>query len=297
MRVCAAIVTLAASLAACAGSPPAAPGNATPAAAALIDIPRAADQPPYPPRRLQDVSNPARGDLDEIVARGYLRVLVAPSPTQFEIANGFMRGRTHDVGEALQAFLTEQHGIGRVPVVLIATPEDALITNLLAGKGDIAANLLLTFERDDQVAFAAPLLKGIRELVVTGPGEAPLVSLEDVGGRTIHVRRSSDHYASLLRLNEQLKGINRPPARIVVAPPDSPDEVLLELVNSGKIPATITDDYLFDLLRTSLTRISANRDVAVSQDGVLAWATRKDAPKLLAVMNEFFSTHKLTYLP
>jgi len=163
--------------------------------------------------------------------------------------------------------------------------------------GDIAANLLLTFERDDQVAFAAPLLKGIRELVVTGPGEAPLVSLEDVGGRTIHVRRSSDHYASLLRLNEQLKGINRPPARIVVAPPDSPDEVLLELVNSGKIPATITDDYLFDLLRTSLTRISANRDVAVSQDGVLAWATRKDAPKLLAVMNEFFSTHKLTYLP
>lgn len=297
MRVWAAIVILAANLAACGVSPTSAPGNATPVAAALIEIPRAADQPPYPPSHMQGVNNPVKGDLDEIVARGYLRVLVAPSPTQFAITNGVMRGRAHDVGQALQAFLNKQDGVGRIPVLLVSTPENALITDLLAGKGDIAANLLLTFARDDQVAFAAPLLKGIRELVVTGSGEPALVSLEDIGGRTIHVRRSSDHYASLLRLNEQLKGINRPPARIVIAPPDASDEALLEMVNSGKIPATITDDYLFDLLRTSLARISANRDVAVSQDGVLAWATRKDAPKLLALMNEFFSTHKLTYLP
>ncbi|MEO7158785.1 MAG: transporter substrate-binding domain-containing protein, partial [Vicinamibacterales bacterium] len=263
--------------------------------APLIEIPRAADQPAYPPSRMQGVGNPARGDLDEIVARGFLRVLVAPSPTQFTISNGVMRGRAHDVGQAFQAFLHKQDGAGRVQLLLIATPEDALITDLLAGKGDIAANLLLTFARDDQVAFAAPLLKGIGELVVTGPDQPPLVSLEDAGGRTIHVRRSSDHHASLLRLNEQLKAINRPPARIVVAPPNASDEALLEMVNSGRIPATITDDYLFDLLRSSLTKMSANRDVAVSQDGVVAWATRKDAPQLLAVMNEFFSTHKLTF--
>ena len=41
---------------------------------------------------------------------------------------------------------------------------------MLAGKGDVAANLLLTFERDEQVAFATPIETGIRELVVTGPG-------------------------------------------------------------------------------------------------------------------------------
>jgi membrane-bound lytic murein transglycosylase MltF len=298
MRAWPAIVILAAGFTACGGSPPPAPGNASPATpppSALIEIPRAADQPPFPPSHMQGVANPAKGDLDAIVARGYLRVLVAPSPTQFAFTKGFLRGRSHDIGQALQAFLNKQEGVSRVPVLLISTPEDALVTDLLAGKGDIAANLLVTFERDDQVAFAAPVRKGIRELVVTGPGEPPLVSLEDVGGRTIHVRRSSDHYSSLLRLNQQLKGINRPPARIVIAPADASDEALLEMVNSGKIPATITDDYLFDLSRKTLTSIAANRDVAVSQDGVLAWATRKDAPKLLALMNEFFSTHKLTF--
>jgi len=157
---------------------------------------------------------------------------------------------------------------------------------LLAGKGDIATNLLLTFERDDQVAFAKPILTGIRELVVTGPGEKPLVSLEDVGGRAIHVRKASDHHASLLRLNDQLIKINRPPAKIVISTA-STDEDVLELVNAGKIPATLADSYVFDRWRKTYEKITANPDVAVSQDGTLAWVTRKDASKLLAVVDEF----------
>ena len=95
-----------------------------------------------------------------------------------------------------------------VTPVFIETREDQLIPSLLAGKGDVAANVLLTFTRDEQVAFAPPIKTGIRELVVTDVG-APLVSLEDVGGRTIHVRKNSDHHASLIRLNEQLKKNNR----------------------------------------------------------------------------------------
>ena len=70
--------------------------------------------------------------------------------------------------------------------------------------------MLLTFTRDEQVAFAPPIKTDIRELVVTDVG-TPLVSLEDVGGRTIHVRKNSDHHASLIGLNEQLTKINRPP--------------------------------------------------------------------------------------
>ena len=59
-------------------------------------------------------------------------------------------------------------------------------------------------------AFAKPIRSGIREIVVNGPKEAHVVSLEDVGGRSLHVRKSSDHYTSLLRLNEQLKKIASP---------------------------------------------------------------------------------------
>ena len=46
-----------------------------------------------------------------------------------------------------------------------------------------------------------------------------------------------------------------------------------------------------DLLKLA----STNRDIAVSQDGVLAWVTRKDAPALTSWLKSFFSTHKLTF--
>ena len=56
--------------------------------------------------------------------------------------------------------------------------------------------MLLTITRDEQVAFASPIRKNIRELVVTDVG-GQLVSLEDVGGRTIHVRKNSDHQTAI----------------------------------------------------------------------------------------------------
>ena len=179
--------------------------------------------------------------------------------------------------------------------VFIETREEQLIPSLLANQGDVAANLLLTITRDEQVAFAPPIKTGIRELVVTDVG-SPLVSLEDVGGRTIHVRRNSDHHASLVRLNEQLKKINRRPATIVADDKTRTDEELLDSVNAGRIRATIVDDYIFDRWQKDLLKIAAtNREVAVSQDGVLAWVTRKDAPALTSLLKDFFSTHKMTF--
>jgi membrane-bound lytic murein transglycosylase MltF len=178
--------------------------------------------------------------------------------------------------------------------MLIEGSESTLVANVIAGQADIAANVLRTFERDDQVAFASPVRSGIREIVVTGPGTPPLVSLEDAGGRAIHVRRNSDHHASLVRLNDQLTKISRPPARIVLVD-DLTDEDLLERVNDGRIPATLADDYVYDAWRATFDKTVANRDVAVSQDGAIAWVTRKDSARLLALINEFFANRRLTF--
>ena len=276
-------------LGACTDAPPVAPANVTPPPPAPIDIQPAGDQPISEREKLEDV---ALLDLDAIVERGYVRILVTPSRTYFETIDGRHRGRAVDVGVALARALGERRQ-REVGAVFIATREDQLIPALLAGRGDVAANVLLTFARDEQVAFAPPIKTGIRELVVT-PAGAPLVSLEDVGGRAIHVRRNSDHHASLARLNEQLVKINRPPAKIVVSTLPT-DEDLMAAVNSGTVPATIVDDYIFEQRRDEFPRISANRDIAVSQDGSLSWVTRKDAPKLREALTSFFTTHHLTF--
>ncbi len=283
-------VAIALTVAACSGSGP------TPAPTAeLIAVPEARETPVYPPSHLRGLSQPAMGDLDDMTSRAAIRVLVAESRTHYHEANRFRRGRTHDAAELLQQQLNERPGVKKLAVILIPTPEDQLIPDLLAGKGDVAANVLLTIARDEQVVFAPPVRSGIRELIVTGPKEAPLVSLEDVAGRSIHVRVTSDHHASLVRLNGQLQKINRPPAVIAAAPATETDEDLIEAVNDGRIPATVVDDYIFDKWKAFFPNVAVNRDVAVSQDGVIAWVTRKDTPKLTALLKEFFTTHVITF--
>ena len=221
------------------------------------------------------VLEPFTGDLDAMIDRGVVRVLVAPSRTHFNVEGNVQRGRTVDAAVAFERFVNQRISPRTISVLLISTSETALVSDLIAGQGDIAANVLRTFERDEQVAFATPMRAGVRELIVTGPGVSPLVSLEDAGGRAIHVRRNSDHHASLVRLNDQLKKIDRPQAKIVFAPSSQTDEELLDLVNGGRIPATIVDDYIYDARRSQLQNTAVNRDVAVSQDGELAWVTRQ----------------------
>jgi ABC-type amino acid transport substrate-binding protein len=273
-------------------SSPDAPGSRAGARPpAVTEIPPAAPQPVSP----REKTNPAfSGDLDAIAARGYVRILVAPSRAYFQTIDGRHRGRAVDAGVALAALMSEraQHAI---EPVFIETNEERLVPELLAGKGDVAANVLLTFARDEQVAFAPPIKSGIRELIVTDT-TAPLVSLEDVAGRRITVRKNSDHHLSLIRLNEQLRKIDRERAVIIVDDKTRTDEELLDAVNAGRIRATVVDDYIFDLWQGEMLKMSStNRDIAVSQDGVIAWVSRKDAPQLIDFLKDFFSTRQLKF--
>jgi len=283
MRLAVLAATL--TLGACSAEAPA-PAD-TPAPVVLVtEIPRA----PVQPR-----SNPgadATLDLDGIVERGIVRVLVTRSGTHFFPYEGGYAGRAVDTGVALARAISARSG-KVVQAVFVETHEPNLIPHLLAGKGDVAANLLLTFARDEQVAFAPPIRTGIRELIVT-PENEPLRTLEDVGTRTIYVRDGSDHHASLVRLNEQLRKAGRSPARIELAVPPVTDEQLLQRVHEGHIPATLADDYIYDRQRASLPNMHSNPDIAVSLGGSLSWVTRKDAPQLAAMLKEFFSTHRLT---
>jgi membrane-bound lytic murein transglycosylase MltF len=270
--------------------------SAGPATEPRKAIPAAALEPALTERETASVTTAATGDFDEMASRGVIRVLVSPGQTDYFVSDGRHSGAAVDAGRSFESFVRAAGGnaAGRVRIVFVPVPPEQRLSALTQGRGDlIAGRLAKTYEREELVMFSDPVWSDVREVLVTGPGVSPIVSLEDVAGRSIHVASGSDHFASLTRLNGQLARINKPVCKIVAMDRSLTDEDLLRMVHERQVPVTLVDHYMAEAWRPAFNAIVVNPDVAVSQDGAFAWAVRKDSPKLLALVNEFIRTHDL----
>lgn len=80
--------------------------------------------------------------------------------------------------------------------------------------------------------------------------------------------------------------------KVRAAPEDLEDEDLLEMLNAGLVPIVVTNAYLPKIWEAIYTNIRGNPDVVVDDAGQIAWAMRKNSPKLADVVNQFVKTHK-----
>ncbi len=235
------------------------------------------------------------GDFDKMVERRRIRVLVPYSKMAFFVDGDTLHGIAvdllRDFEKQLNARIKDKSK--RIFVFMVPTPRDRLLDDLLSGKGDIvAANLTITPERQEQVAFADPLLTGVRELVVTASGAGDLTRIEDLSGRSITVRRLSSYFASLEKANAVLKDKGLAPILIKEADPRLEDEDILEMVEAELVPATVVDSHKLELWKKVYTNIKAHEGVPLRDNGQIAWAFRKDSPKLAEVVNRFIAESK-----
>jgi membrane-bound lytic murein transglycosylase MltF len=240
-------------------------------------------------------NKPWTGDFDKMVAKRQIRVLVVYSKTFYFLDRGRQRGISYDLLKEFEKFVNKKlkTKILKVNVVFIPVRRDKLIPGLLEGLGDMAvANLTITPERLKQVDFSNPLLTGVKELLVTGPAAPPLTSLDDLAGHEIYVRKSSSYYESLLELNASFKNTGKQPIQLIAADESFEDEDLLEMVNAGLIPMIVMDSHKAQFWTQIFDKIQVHSDIAVRTGGKIAWALRKNSPKLKAVINEFVKGHK-----
>ena len=147
------------------------------------------------------------GDFDMMKERRLIRILVPFSRTIYFLDNGAERGTAAEFGRQFEAWLNKKYKTKalKIRIAFIPTPRDKLLSDLNAGLGDIvAANLTITPERQQIVDFSAPGLRGVKEVIVTGPGAPALASLDDLAGRELHVRQSSSYWTHLAALNAKL---------------------------------------------------------------------------------------------
>jgi membrane-bound lytic murein transglycosylase MltF len=240
-------------------------------------------------------SEPWIGDLDGMIQRRMIRVLVVNSKTFYFLDKGAQRGLTYDVFKAFEDDLNKELKTKhvRVHVLFVPVSRDELLPALVAGRGDIAAaNLTSTPERQKLVDFAAPVFTGVSEIVVTGPQSPVIKTLDDLAGKDVFVRKSSSYYESLLALNARLKAEGKPEARLTAAPEVLEDEDLLEMLNAGLVRILVVDSHKAEFWKQIFRDIVLHPDVALRTGGEIAWAIRKGCPKLRAELDAFSATHK-----
>ncbi|MFC5707224.1 MULTISPECIES: lytic transglycosylase F [Aeromonas] len=242
-----------------------------------------------------ELSKPMLGDLDAMQERRTIRVLTTYNKTGYFINKGVQRGVTYDAFMQIEKRLNEQlrkdKAIKRhlkLHIVFIPVAREALLTSLIAGKGDIAAaNLTITDKRKQQgVEFSDPLIENVRELLISGPQSPKVESAADLGGQSIFVRPSSSYFESLVAYNEARKAAGEPLIDIKPASEELEDEDLVEMVNAGLLPFIVMDEHKARFWKKIFPAIQIHEQPVFRDGGVIAWAVRKESPQLLAMLNE-----------
>lgn len=245
--------------------------------------------------KFRQTLNSWTGDWDGMVTRNQVRVLVPFSKTFYFLDGGRQRGLTYDLMKIFEKQINAnlQRKTVQVQFVFIPVNRDEFIPNLLNGIGDIAAgDLTITPESQQLVDFSEPFLTNVREIVVTGPSSPTFSSLDDLSGHTIHVRKSSSFYEHLVRLNASFKLAGQPEITLVPEEENLEDEDLLEMVNAGLLPILVMDAPLAEFWAKIFKNIRLHPDIALNTDGKIAWAFRKNSPKLAKVINQFARNNK-----
>ncbi|MBR0819899.1 lytic transglycosylase F [Bradyrhizobium liaoningense] len=237
-----------------------------------------------------------QGDFDGMQKRRMVRILVPTDRTSFFIDKGEQLGFDAELGAEFENWLNRRYGNKkqRFYVGFVPTPRDRLLSDLIAGKGDIAAGLLtVTPERSKLVDFADPWASGVREVLVTGSAAPSVGSLNDLGGKMIQVRQSSSYFEHLAALNADRKAKGLEPVVVQPADKNLEDEDLLEMVSAGLLPWAVVDRFKAQAWAGLLNGLTVRDDIAINEGGDIAWAIRKDSPGLKKELAEFVSTHKI----
>ncbi len=259
----------------------------------------AADAPDgaLPVEEIKALAKPWTGDLDGMLERRVVRVLVVPTQTHFFMVNGQAQGIAAEMLKAFEKQLNTRHKPAqrhlRTHVVYVPTTRDALIPALNEGRGDLAvAALTITPGRQALADFSAPLLRDIDEIVVTGPAGPRLERLEDLAGKQVNVRPSSSYYEHLERLNDRFREQGLEPIRLVAMPEQLQDADLMELVDAGLLGPIVVDDYKARLWARVLPNLVLHESLAVNTGGNFGWMMRKDSPLLKAEVDAFVRKHR-----
>ena len=238
------------------------------------------------PRSLA-LPDPVELDLPAIKERGYITAIVDNSSTGYFLYKGSPMGYEYDL-----LHLYADHLGVELKVELTASIDQAF-EMLNKGEGDVIAySLTVTKERKRVVAFTENHYTTRQVLVQRKPENWKNMTRDainrrlvrnqvDLIGKEVHVRKSSSYVERLHNLSNEIGG-----DVIVIEEEDSAEtEELIKRVASGEFDFTVADETMALVNASYYPNIDVKTPISFPQQ--IAWAVRKNAPLLLASLNDW----------
>ena len=167
----------------------------------------------------------------------------------------------------------------------VITPSWEKLTDALnTRKGDfIAASLSVSQSREKHVDFSDDYLS-VQQKVILHKSNYKIKTLQDLNGKTIHVRRGTSYEERLNELKGQGLDIN------IILHDDIPTEEFIRMVAEKEIAITIADSNIALLNRRYYPDIKIS--IPIQKPQHLGWAVRKGNVSLLREINRFFKKIK-----
>ncbi len=222
-------------------------------------------------------------DLQGIKARGTLRAAVDNNSTSYYI----YRGRRMGYEFELLRDLGKRLGV-QVKYVVVRDIETAF-DHLENGKVDlIALNLEQSRQRSERIAFTQALGSMSTVMVGLKSMEKPLI-WEEFGDDTIYVRKGTVYKSQLGTIRDSLS------LGFTVLESPEHEETLIDQVADQAIKWTVADKNIAQANATYYQGLDVH--LKVSEEGSVAWAVRKNSPKLLEELNIWLADKKGRFIP
>lgn len=237
------------------------------------------------------LGTPQFGDLDSMIARRRIRVLVSYTYLYYTINLKQRSGVAFEALNIFEASLNEQLGLKnakQVRIIFIPVNRKQIISLLQQGYADFAyAGMTITEERKKLVDFSIPSISGLKEIVVGGPTAPKLKTLADLSGKEIFLREGSSYESEVFQLNDSLKSIGMKPVIVKTLDPYLETEDILEMVNAGAIPFSAVVEDLARLWSKIMPKLVLYDNIPLATNISYGWMFRKDSPKLKAATDKF----------
>lgn len=256
----------------------------------------AADVPPAPSNGLSLPTSFERdtSDLDHMVKRRNIRALLILSPIAFFYDEGQPKGVMYEALQEFQKFANQKLKTGKQQVTVTFLPMriDQLESALSQGLGDmIAYGVVVTPDREKRVAFSTPIQTDVNQIIVTAASFGPVTTLANLGGRAVYANPLTTYYQNLQKTNEELRKNGKQPIVIKAADENLTDDDLVQMVNAGLIPATVTTKERAYLWSQVLGHIQPHPELVIASGAQLAFVMRKNNPQLKQLVDQFVESH------